>query len=236
MPTIVETLVFALSELSDRAKDEARCWYRREVDHDDWFDAVFDDFEEICRILGLSIGTRSVPLMGGGFGTRSCIYFSGFFSQGDGACFTGSYGYEKGSARAIRSCAPRDAELHRIADELVEIQQRNFFQLRAEISHHGRYYHEFSMDIRVERDSPTYQVMTADAEDIVIDAMRDLARWLYHQLEQEWEYLNSDEVVDEAIIANAFTFTEDGQRFGNTVFDHPNSSPNQPDGFAPSGR
>ena len=56
--------------------------------------------------------------------------------------------------------------------------------------------------------------MTADAEEVVIEALRDLARWLYRQLEREYDYLSSDEVVDEAIIANGYTFTEAGRRFG----------------------
>jgi len=70
------------------------------------------------------------------------------------------------------------------------------------------------MAISVERDSPIWQDMTAGAEEIVIDALRDLARWLYRQLEREYDYLSSDEVVDETIIANGYTFTEAGQRFG----------------------
>jgi len=56
--------------------------------------------------------------------------------------------------------------------------------------------------------------VTADAEEVVIEALRDLARWLYRQLEREYDYLSSDDVVDEAIIANGYTFTEAGQRFG----------------------
>jgi len=44
--------------------------------------------------------------------------------------------------------------------------------------------------------------------------LRDLARWLYRRLEQEYEYRTSDEVVDETIIANDYTFTESGRRFG----------------------
>ncbi len=70
------------------------------------------------------------------------------------------------------------------------------------------------MAISVERDSPTWQDMIADAEDIVIEALRDLARWPYRQLEREYEYLTSDEAVDEAIAANDYTFTSDGKRFG----------------------
>ncbi len=73
---------------------------------------------------------------------------------------------------------------------------------------------EFCMAISVERDSPNAQDMTADVEDAVITALRDLARWLYRQFEREYEYRISDVVVDEAILANDYTFTETGQRFG----------------------
>ena len=70
------------------------------------------------------------------------------------------------------------------------------------------------MAISVARDSPIWQDMTADAEDVITEALRDLARWLYRQLEREYEYLTSDEAVDDAITANEYTFTEDGRRFG----------------------
>jgi hypothetical protein len=70
------------------------------------------------------------------------------------------------------------------------------------------------MAISVERDSPAWQDMTDDAEETVIEALRDLARWLYRQLEREYDYLSSDEAVDETIIANDYTFTDTGRRFG----------------------
>ena len=44
--------------------------------------------------------------------------------------------------------------------------------------------------------------------------LRDLARWLSRQLEREYEYLTSDEAVDEMIAVNGHTFTEAGRRFG----------------------
>jgi len=97
---------------------------------------------------------------------------------------------------------------------LQAIQRRNFYQLRAEASHRGHYYHEYCMAISVERDSPTYQDMTADAEEAVIEALRDLACWLYRQLEREHDHLSSDAAVDETIAGNAYTFTEAGRRFG----------------------
>jgi predicted ArsR family transcriptional regulator len=45
--------------------------------------------------------------------------------------------------------------------------------------------------------------MTHDAEGVVTEAMRDLARWLYRQLEREYDDQMSDASVDEAIAANA---------------------------------
>ena len=104
--------------------------------------------------------------------------------------------------------------MHRIADALQTVQRRNFYQLRAEATHRGHYYHEYRMSISAERDSPTGQDMTADTEETIIEALRDLARWLYRQLEREYDYLSSDGVVDETIAANEYTFTEVGRRFG----------------------
>ena len=45
-------------------------------------------------------------------------------------------------------------------------------------------------------------------------ALRDLARWLYRQLEAEYYHLASDEAIEEGIIVNEYTFTEAGRRFG----------------------
>lgn len=214
MPRIIETVVYCLEELSDSARENARNWYRERVLDDEWFDSVFEDFEQICEILGVRLKTRAVPLMGGGTRQKPRIWFSGFWSQGDGACFEAFYSYRKDASRALRSHAPQDAELHAVADAMQAIQRRNFYQLHADISHRGRYHHEFCMEIFVERDSPTYQPMTDDAEETLADALRDLARWLYRQLRAEYEYLTSDEAVDEVITANAYRFTESGRRFG----------------------
>ena len=49
---------------------------------------------------------------------------------------------------------------------------------------------------------------------MVTEALRDLANWLYRQLEQEYDHLTSDEAVDEALVVNGYTFTEEGRRFG----------------------
>jgi len=214
MPDVIETTVYTFEELDERAQERARDWYRQASAHDDWHATVFEDFERICEILGVDLATRPVRLFGGGTRTKPCIWFSGFASQGDGACFEGSYSYRKGASRAIRAYAPRDERLAAIADELQQIQRKNLYALEARIAHRGRYYHEHSMEISVERSSDRDQPSTADAEEGVSEALRDLAQWLYRQLEQEYDHQMSSEVVDEGIIANGCTFTEAGCRFG----------------------
>lgn len=214
MPEIIETTVYRLDELSGEAKETARAWYRQGALDHDWFEFVYDDFERICSILGVDLKTVPVRLYGGGTRQKPCVWFSGFWSQGDGACFEGRYRHAKGASHAIRDHAPKDGELHRIGDALQAIQRRNFYQLHATVTHRDRHCHEYCMAISVERDSPTWQDMTPDAEELVIETLRDLARWLYQQLEREYDYVTSDAVVDEAIIANQYTFSETGHRFG----------------------
>lgn len=185
MAEIIETIVYSFDELSEEAKEKARDWYRQGAFEDDWYSAVYSDFEQICEILGISLASVPVRLFGGGTRRKPCIWFSGFASQGDGACFEGDYIYVRGSSRAIRDYAPKDEELHRIADALLTAQWGNFFQLGARISHRGRYYHEYSMEIAVDRGSPVDQAMTTTAEEDVAEALRDLARWLYGKLQAE---------------------------------------------------
>jgi hypothetical protein len=47
-----------------------------------------------------------------------------------------------------------------------------------------------------------------------VEALRDLARWLYRQVQAEYDYLTSDEAIEEGIIINEYTFTVGGRRFG----------------------
>lgn len=214
MPEVICTTVYQFSELSDAAKEKARTGYREIGPHDDWWDAVYDDFERVCNILGVSLKTRPVRLMGGGTRQKPCIWFSGFSSQVDGASFEATVRYANGSAREIRSYAPKDETLHSIADRLRGAQRQNFYQLSADVNHRGRYYHEYCMTIDVARDSPTGQAPAEGSEETVAETLRDLARWLYRQLEAEFDHLTSDEVVDEGIIINQYTFTDAGRRFG----------------------
>ena len=102
MPRTVETVVYELEELPEAAKENARAWYRETCLEHEWYDAVFDDFETICRILGVTLRTSPVRLYGGGTRDKPHVWFRGFSNQGDGASFEGRYSHARGAARAIR--------------------------------------------------------------------------------------------------------------------------------------
>lgn len=214
MPKIIETTVYEFHELSGDAKEKARAWFREGVGEHDWHEFIIDDFEEVGRILGVALKTYPVRLMGGGTRQKPRIWFTGFGSQGDGACFEATYEYANGAAKRIRGYAPKDHELHRIADRLQDAQRVNFYQLCADTTHRGRTCDSHSMGITVERNNPHGQDFTDDGDGAVIECLRDLADWLYRGLEREWDHMMSDDYADEGIAANEYTFTQSGRRFG----------------------
>lgn len=206
-----ESTVYQFDELSDTAKERARDWLREAEAGD--FDAenVLDDAGTIAELLGISIATHAVKLMNGSSRQKPTIYYSGFHNQGDGACFEGSYSYKAGSVKAVKDYAPRDGELQRIATTLRDIQRPFFYHLQASIKHTGRYSHSHSTTIDVEYDGDSYRDI-GQAEEGIREALRDFMDWIYYQLQTEYEYRLSDEVIDETIRANEYEFDEDGYR------------------------
>ena len=193
--------IYTFDELSDESKEKARDWWREGGLEYDWYESVYSDFVSICEILGFDV-------------IESNIHFSGFWSQRDGASFTGSYKYSKGSTKEIREYAPKDTALHEIADALQVLQKRNFYGLWGNIERcsASNYVHESTISCSdAYRDSDNYQDATSDAQDTLTDCARDLCHWLYASLEREWEWLLSDEQVDESIRCNEYEFTFTGE-------------------------
>lgn len=189
------------SQLSNSAQEKAiEEWNRHGLDYE-WWDAVYDDAQTRAGILGIELDSKR--------GNSPAIYFWGFSSQGDGACFEGSYRYAKGAAKAIRAYC-NDPELHRIADELQKTQSRNFYRLRASMSHRGHYNHSGCMSVSVEDSENQYRDIGSAEEDIT-QLMRDFADWIYSQLEKEYEYLTSAECIGELLEANEYDFDENGE-------------------------
>lgn len=185
--------IFKFEELPDSAKEKAREWYRNAGAGDQWWDGVYEAVTDAAKLMGVEIDN---------------IGFSGFWSQGDGAHFTGSFGYAKGCVKAVASHAPLDEDLQGIAREWQALQARNFYKLSGTVKHSGHYQHENCTSFDVYRDGDWAN--NSDTEESVKEVMRDLMRWIYKRLETEWAWLNADEQVDACIIANEHEFTADG--------------------------
>jgi hypothetical protein len=185
------------------------------VDHD-WWEHTYEDFERICTILGIELH-RTSTMTPRGRGSRPDIEFSGFWSQGDGASWTGAYRarewaslhrvhtYDIAPAK-IREHAPNDEELHRIADELCLL-ARIYYPAYGVVERAGRYSHSGTMRLAycepVEEDEDAYaEEVHTHVEETLTQLFRDLADWLYAQLEREYEHLTSDESVWDTIQAN----------------------------------
>lgn len=210
MPHLRTETVYHFAELDDAAKERARDWWRNLEQSDFDTEYVIDDAQRMGEILGITFDQRPVKLMNGATCYDPTVYWSGFSSQGDGACFEGRYRYAKGATKAIRKEAPNDKELHRIADNLQDIQRKAFYRLEATCEHRGHYYHSGCMSVDVFDRENDYS--TNVDHDGITQALRDFADWIYRQLETEYEWRMADEQVDDAITANEYEFDEHGNR------------------------
>lgn len=192
MPTIKtkQYEVYSLDEVLEKAIERQR---DINVDHE-WWDCTYEDAKTIFELIGFTFNDEKQP-----------FYFSGFSSQGDGACINkASYSYNKGALRAIKDYAPQDTDLHQIVKALQELQRSAFYTGTASIYHSGHYYHEQSMSIDSECEKGMFD--GSEFEEIIVD----LCCWLYKQLEDQYDYLTSEEAILETLQANEYEFDVDG--------------------------
>lgn len=191
----IETQVFTYSELSPNAQGKARQWYRESHDNDYWHDDIIDDAKTIGALMGIDIDK---------------VYFTGFCSQGDGACFAGTFRQVPDAVAKVKDFAPNDARLHAIALSLQAPADTDTVESGKLVHRCPHYCHSRTMNFCEE----TAYYTETPASDDTLETLRDFADWIYSALQAEWNYLNSDDAVSENIIDNEYTFTRDGRRFG----------------------
>lgn len=167
----------------------------------DWWDCVYSDFTEDMKAAGIAVAR---------------MYFSGFCSQGDGACFEGQVDDWRLFLKSLG-----------YTDELMV--QHFADHASFSVSHSGRYYHANCTRFDVEfclpdqyvdeehfleycgfgeelRDAALIAVLSKfngrKLEDEFTEAFKAHMRDLYRRLENEYEYLTSDEAVLETLHAN----------------------------------
>jgi hypothetical protein len=185
-----EFKVFKIDELTEEARAKAVEKNRDiNVDHR-WWDDVYYNFKEEMMEIGFEVDK---------------IYFSGFYSQGDGACFEGRMTDLKVFLRHFKK-----------GNEFRKFYNKHNI-LKIWTKHSGNYYHSGMMDVNVEDDSMYYGTTNnidaeewRDFENFVTFELREKADELYEQLEQEHRDLTSDEGVTETLRINEYDFLEDG--------------------------
>ena len=196
--TITETFkVFTIAELSETAKQKA---YEEFLEHglfEDWAEFVIDDAKTIGALIGINIDK---------------VYFTGFSSQGDGACFAGSYEYAIGWKKALHNIT-QDRELFRIGQELQNIQTKYFYKLSAKVSQSGYYMHSGCTSIEVTNNETGNYIEDDSAAAEITSLLRDFMDWIYKSLETEYDYQTSEKAFIEEAEANEREYYEDGTMY-----------------------
>jgi hypothetical protein len=190
---------YSFDELSPEARARAIEDHRQFLGEEANGESVIEDAKRVLSFAGFNIDR---------------VYYSGFWSQGDGACFEGSWDARKVNADAMRKECPIDTELHRIADAMAAIAAKFPFASFS-VKHSGHYCHQyctsFNVSIANEEGEEIESPERDGAEGALIELARDAMQWIYRGLEKEYDYQTAEEQVIESIRANEYEFTEDGK-------------------------
>ena len=214
-----EDRTYRLEQLSPDAREAARDWYREhhavEQDTLEW---IVEGFAEVAEALGFCLEEQTVAHRGwngpGITSSRPAVAYSIRCSQGDFACFRGSWSYRRQCVHRVRRLRPNDTTLHDIAQALASLQRRWFYQLAAHVgpdSGHGRDSSRASSVTAIHRPDDNEIEPGGDVEEELNDIIADLDQWLYTKLRDAFLHEYTDEAADEWLQASDSRFTVDGE-------------------------
>lgn len=189
----ISVCLYQFDELDIKAKEVAREWFKKDYPDHGWWKSVYDEAKEIATRFGIEIKD---------------INFSGFWSQGDGACFTGMFRTtDLQPLKRLKEGYPTELQLHALLERLHVVDRAFNTMQRISIGVRGHYSHSGTMTFDNLDDEYTDAALGE-----VSKCLRSFADWIYASLEKEYEYLTSNECVDETIRANEYWFLVDGSR------------------------
>lgn len=193
---ITETIAYQFNELSADVKEKVLDKHRDiNVDHE-WYEFVVEYFINNNQYFN-----------------ATKVYFSGFWSQGDGAMFE----YD-GVTNKLISEFLSELDLSPMRKSWLN-NNANFY---GKGKHSGHYYHEnccsHSIGVEVDNGDILYgtnfrewiESFDSQFEEFVIDKYKDMCRDLYSTLEKEYTELTSDELVEETLVCNDYEFDING--------------------------
>lgn len=211
------TTTYKISDHPDKAKvlDKHRLI---NVDYDWWHECVLDEWKDKLESLGF---------------TDPEIEWSGFWGQGDGASFTASQVPLPSTDPSVTEAWNLLVGAAALLGETVTEDINDLAYGSVKRISGCRYYHEHSVDVDWEWNDPpfnnwqwhwAYDRVPDGLEPVVEmlrnavesyfanleERVRDLCREIYRDLEKEYEYLTSNEVVRDTLEANDYDFDEEG--------------------------
>lgn len=138
-------------------------------------------------------------------GFEDCkIYYSGFYSQGDGACFDcTSFNIEK----LLNETSLIDKEKKRI------LKIKDYFFIRIYTTNYS-YSHENCRKLEVYKDftkaCPCVEKLLDKLEFQLENLRKTASRHIYKAIESAWEHENEEATIMGILHSNGYEFTEDG--------------------------
>lgn len=222
MPKIIETVVYSFEELDEKAQKKA-IQKNSEINTDyNWWEDTYESFQTLSEFFAIELemkkeGSKKVP----------AIYFQISCSQSD---FVGFEGYLTNFEKLVKCCQNQswkedftDLEINGLPSfreyEFID----NYFEAIREGSIEIGVTSSVNRSMRIETSSnvdselnnnnlnATYDLLQIekDVKTVFEVLNRQLKKWL----ENELEYLESDDAIKETLIANDYTFTIDGEMF-----------------------
>lgn len=179
----------------------------------DWWDHIYDCAKERGEAMGFEIHD---------------INFTGFWSQGDGACWVGRVDILKW----LELNKPEDVNAHIVTALIEDGWIERYVSISARDNHYshsntmsiaGIDSHEAYNDEVLEKPSffqgasvmqmydALYEGYFADLKQEILDSAKHYADDIYYQLRDAYEHLSSEEVIAELCDANEYLFMEDGE-------------------------
>lgn len=181
MTTYTETLTSTFKSFDEFCKDgqeDIMEKYRDYlVDDNTWCQLTIESFKEALQVVGFD-GVE--------------IYFSGFWSQGDGACFVGNYTYTKGAKSKIEKEFPKDVALKTLAENLQQFQRKEFYQASVDLKHNDRYYHEYSVRVGYSENLKTGNELTYEQDAEFLEICKEFMCHIYSTLRNEYDFQTNE--------------------------------------------
>jgi hypothetical protein len=215
-------ITYSFEELSpDAQRKVLEDYYDINIDRDDWSEPIIEGFKEDMEELGLSnVG----------------VEYTGFHSQGDGASFTANVSdVEKFLKEALGKKSDQYLDLgEELKDENSYLRKLKMglydlgFDNRERLTPENfdisirRISSRYSHENTIESDVDIYDVPESMSEgfdqyqyaseigDEVTEWARGKSKELYSDLSKYYEELTSEEEIKETILANDYTFDEEG--------------------------